>query len=229
MSWPQSLTTTTSRVHLVGATRYRRTVTSVVEKTARLALLAVTSDVLALHIGVPTSLRIVDLAAVIVLLTLVDAFPSMSRGAALTACALAGLGATWTSLSHNLTPSTDIVLSGVATAVVLLAANYIQSHRTAPIMSSVLVALSMSVFYEAIFNRAGGSLSYSTGALFRFVIVAATVTLAMMLLVAIFLSTHRPRLVHSNTPDENAYGWLLALRATLVLAFVFLVFSGLIL
>ena len=229
MSWPQSLTTTTSRVHLVGATRYRRTVTSVVEKTARLALLAVTSDVLALHIGVPTSLRIVDLAAVIVLLTLVDAFPSMSRGAALTACALAGLGATWTSLSHNLTPSTDIVLSGVATAVVLLAANYIQSHRTAPIMSSVLVALSMSVFYEAIFNRAGGSLSYSTSALLRFVIVAATVSLATLLLVAILISTHRPQLVRSNTPDENAYGWLLALRATLVLAFVFLVFSGLIL
>jgi hypothetical protein len=229
MSWPQSLTTTTSRVHIVGATRFRSPVTSVVEKTSRLALLAVTSTVLALHFGVPTSLRIVDLAAVIVFLTLVDAFPSMSRGAALTACALAGLGATWTSSSHNLTPSTDIVLSGVATAVVLLAANYIQSHRTAPIMSSVLVALSMSVFYEAIFNRAGGSLSYSTSALLRFVIVAATVSLATLVLVAILLSTHRPRLVRSNTPDENAYGWLLALRATLVLAFVFLVFSGLVL
>jgi hypothetical protein len=96
-------------------------------------------------------------------------------------------------------------------------------------MSSVLVALSMSVFYEAIFNRAGGSLSYSTSALLRFVIVAATVSLATLVLVAILLSTHRPRLVRSNTPDENAYGWLLALRATLVLAFVFLVFSGLVL
>jgi hypothetical protein len=171
----------------------------------------------------------VDLAAVIVLLTLVDAVPSMSRGVALTACALAGPGATWTSSSHNLAPSIDIILSGVATAIVLASARQIQRRRLPPIMSSVVVALSMSAFYEAIFNQAGGSLSYSTGALFRFVIVAATVTLAMMLLVAIFLSTHRPRLVHSNAPDENAYGWLLALRATIVLAFVFLVFSGLVL
>jgi hypothetical protein len=229
MTWPNSLTTTTPRVHLVGATRFRRPVNSVVEKTTRLGLLVVTSTVLGLQLGVPTSLRIIVLVAVVLLLTLVDVAPSMSRGAASITCALAGLGATWTSSSHNLTPSTDIVLSGVATAVVLLAANYIQSHRTAPIMSSVLVALSMSAFYEAIFNQAGGSLSYSTSALLRFIIVAATVCLATLILVAIFISTHRPRIVRQNTPDENANGWLLALRATLVLAFVFLVFSGLVL
>jgi hypothetical protein len=230
MTSPHSLTATTPRVHLVGpATRFRSPVTSVVEKTSRLALLAVTSTVLALRFNMPTDLRIVALAGVVVLLTFVDAVPSMSRGVALTACALAGLGATWTSSSHNLTPSTDIVLSCVTTAAVLTAAWYIQCRQLPPIMSSVVVALSMSVFYEAIFNRAGGSLSYSIGALFRFVIVAATIAIATMLLVAILLSTHRPRLVYQNAPDENAYGWLLALRATLVLAFVFLVFSGLVL
>jgi hypothetical protein len=228
MSWLHSLTAP-PRVHLVGATRFHRPVASVVEKTARLALLAVTSAVLALHLDVPTDLRLVALVAVVTLLTLVDAVPSMSRGTALTACALAGPGATWTSSSHNLTPSIDIVLSCVVVAAVLAAARYIQRHKLPPIMSSVVVALSMSAFYEATFNRAGGSLSYSTSALLRFVIVAATVCLATLLLVAILLSTHRPRLVRSNTPDENAYGWLLALRATLVLAFVFLVFSGLVL
>ncbi len=229
MTWPNGVTGTTPRVHLVGIARFHKPVASVVEKTARLALLAVTSTVLALRFGIPADLRIVVLVAVVVLLTLVDAAPSMSRGIAPTVGALAGLGATWTSSSHNLTPSTDITLSGAAIAVVLLSAQQIQRRHLPHTMSSVIVGLAMSAFYEAIFNRAGGSLSYSTSALLRFVIVAATVALATSLLVIIFLSTHRPRLIRPNTPDENSYGWLLALRATLVLAFVFLVFSGLVL
>jgi hypothetical protein len=189
----------------------------------------VTSTVLGLRFGVPTDLRIVALVVVVVSLTVVDAVPSISRGIASTTCVFAGLGATWTSSSHNLSSSTDIVLSCVATIVVLTAAWQVQRRHLPPVLSSVFVGLAMSAFYEAIFNQAGGSLSYSTSALFRFVIVATTVCLATMLLVAIFLSTHRPRLVRQDAPNENAYGWLLALRATLVLAFVFLVFSGLVL
>lgn len=229
MTWPHSITTPTSRVHIVGATRTPRSLTSVVEKSAQLGLLAVTSAVVALRFHVPMSVRLVALVAILVLLIVVDAIPSASRGVALIVCALAGLGATWTSSSHSLTPSTDIVISGVGAGVVLLAAQQIQRRQLPPILSSVLAGLVMSFLYDETLNRNAGSLSYSDSAMLGFVIVAATIAIATMLLVAIFLSTHRTRIVRQNALDENAYGWLLALRATLVLAFVFLVFSGLIL
>lgn len=59
MTWPHSLTTPTSRVHLIGHTTHTpRRVTSVVEKKARLALLTVTSAVLALRFHMPVNLRI---------------------------------------------------------------------------------------------------------------------------------------------------------------------------
>lgn len=229
MTWPHACTTPTSRVHLVGATRFPRHVTPVVEKSALLALLAVTSAVVALRFHMPVAIRLVALVVVVGFLIIADAVPSMSRGVALTTCVLAGLGATWLDPHRGVSSSIDIVLSGVGTGAVLLSAQQIQRRQLPPIVSSVLVGLATSFLYDATLNRAAGSLSYSDATLLGFVEVAAMIAVATMLLVAIFVSTHRPRIVHRNAPDENAHGWLLALRATLVLVFVFLVFSGLIL
>lgn len=226
MTWPHSLTTPSSRVHLVGATRAPRHVTPAVEMTSRLALLAVTSSVVALRFHVHITLRIIALVAVVVFLILADVVPSTSRGVALAVCALAGLGATWIGPHRGVSSSIDIAVSGVGAGMVLLAAWQIQRRQLPPILCSVLAGLAMSVLYDETLNRAAGSLSYSDAALYGFVLVAAMIAVATMLLVAIFLSTHRTRLVRLN---ENARGWLLALRATLVLAFVFLVFSGLVL
>lgn len=228
MTWPHTITTPSSRVHLVGSSRFPQHVTPVVEKTARLTLLAVTSTVLALYASVPVDLLFAALVVAVVLLIVVDAIQSTSRSVALAVCVLAGLCATWIG-THHITPSIDIVVSGVGAGMVLLAAWQIQRRQLPPILSSVLVGLASSALYDETLNRAAGSLSYSDAALLGFVIVAATIAIATMLLVAIFLSTHRTRIVRQNALDKNAYGWLLALRATLVLAFMFLVFSGLIL
>jgi hypothetical protein len=144
MTWPRNLTVPTSRVHLVGAVRFPRPITPVVEKSSRLALLTITSAILALRFDVPIIIRLGVLVSVAVLLVIVDETPSISRNVALTVCALAGLGATWIDPHRGVSSSIDIAVSSVGAGMVLLAAWQIQRGQLPPIMCSALVGLASS-------------------------------------------------------------------------------------
>lgn len=56
------------------------------------------------------------------LLIVVDAIPSTARGVALSVCVLARLGARWFDPHYDVSTSSVIILAGVITAAVLLAA-----------------------------------------------------------------------------------------------------------